>query len=234
MSFCVSVIHRTTRSLTWVRSYACVYTRGWGTPTTSQHNILTRKKLSQFVLVLRMGFEPLPMESIGSRGRRSTNWATTSHNTHSQSVSRCLSAAMVSPLSRSPFLSVSQSWNPAVGALRTQKLRIPHGESPGLSEVPSLFKPRVHRNVALNNMLCPLSSWPLAYWFLPSCVILLHFLQNLSKKRLWNVGNCEKTLTKMHCASPWYNRHGWLSVKHWPITYLPANPKSSQSLCSRC
>ena len=39
-SFCVSVIHR---SLTWVCSYACVYTQGWGTPTTSQHNILTRK-----------------------------------------------------------------------------------------------------------------------------------------------------------------------------------------------
>ena len=33
---------------------------------------------SQIFLVLRMGFEPLPMESIGSRGRHSTNWATTS------------------------------------------------------------------------------------------------------------------------------------------------------------
>ena len=57
--------------------YVCVYTRGWGTPTTSQHNILTRKN-SHFVLVLRTGFEPLGMESIGSRGRRSTNWAITS------------------------------------------------------------------------------------------------------------------------------------------------------------
>ena len=44
--FPVSVIHRTltwtTGSLTCVRSYACVYTWGWGTPTTIQH-ILTRK-----------------------------------------------------------------------------------------------------------------------------------------------------------------------------------------------
>ena len=42
-SFCVSVIHRiltwTTGSLTYVRYhiYACVLTRGLGTPTTSQH-----------------------------------------------------------------------------------------------------------------------------------------------------------------------------------------------------
>ena len=45
--FRVSVIHRaltwTTGSLTCARSYACVYARGWGTPTSSQHNILTRK-----------------------------------------------------------------------------------------------------------------------------------------------------------------------------------------------
>ena len=66
----------TTGSLTCLRSYACVYTRGWGTPT-SQHNILTRKT-NKFILVLRMGFEPLVRESIGVWGRRSTNWATTS------------------------------------------------------------------------------------------------------------------------------------------------------------
>ena len=50
----------TTGSTTCVRdhSYACVYTRGFGTSTTSQHNILTRKKLSRIVLVLRTGFEP--------------------------------------------------------------------------------------------------------------------------------------------------------------------------------
>ena len=35
------------------------------------------EKLSQFVLVLRTGFEPLVIKSIGSRGRYSTNWATT-------------------------------------------------------------------------------------------------------------------------------------------------------------
>ena len=34
-----------------VRSYACVYTRrGWGTPTASQHNILTRKNSHKFFL----------------------------------------------------------------------------------------------------------------------------------------------------------------------------------------
>ena len=50
--FRVSVIHRTmtwtTVYLTRVRdhSYACVYTRGWGTPTASQHNIFDSEKLS--------------------------------------------------------------------------------------------------------------------------------------------------------------------------------------------
>ena len=74
--FRVSVIHRTltwtTGSLTCVRSYACVYTWGWATPT-SQHNILTQKNSHKFVLVLWAGFEPLVMESIGSQGRCSAN-----------------------------------------------------------------------------------------------------------------------------------------------------------------
>ena len=52
--FHVSVIHRTptwtTGSLTYVRSYACVYKRGCGTPTTSQHTILTWKNSHKFVL----------------------------------------------------------------------------------------------------------------------------------------------------------------------------------------
>ena len=51
--FRVSTIHRTLRwitgSLTCVRSYACVYTQGWGTPT-SQHNILTQKNSHRFFL----------------------------------------------------------------------------------------------------------------------------------------------------------------------------------------
>ena len=50
-SFPVSVIHQTltwtTGSLTCIRSYACVYTRGWGTQT-SQHNMLTRKNSHKF------------------------------------------------------------------------------------------------------------------------------------------------------------------------------------------
>ena len=53
--FRVSVIHRTltwtTESLTCVRdhSYACVYTRGLGTPTASQHNIFdSGKTLTNF------------------------------------------------------------------------------------------------------------------------------------------------------------------------------------------
>ena len=50
----VSVIHRTltwtTGSLTCVRdhSYACVFTQGLGTPTTSQHNIFDSENLSHF------------------------------------------------------------------------------------------------------------------------------------------------------------------------------------------
>ena len=56
-----------------VRTFLCVRVHwGWGTPTTSQHNILTRKN-SQIFLVLRKGFEPLVMESIKSQGRCSTN-----------------------------------------------------------------------------------------------------------------------------------------------------------------
>ena len=57
-SFRVSVIHRpliwTTDSLTCVRdhSYACVYIRGLGTPTTSQHKIFDSEKLTQIFLVL--------------------------------------------------------------------------------------------------------------------------------------------------------------------------------------
>ena len=55
----------TTGSLTCVRirghSYACVHTRGSGTPTASQHNIFDSETLSvQFFLVLltQAGFEP--------------------------------------------------------------------------------------------------------------------------------------------------------------------------------
>ena len=79
-SFRVSVIHRTltwtTGSITSVHdhSYACVYTLGLGTPTTSQQNIFDSEELSQMFLVLlaRPGFEP---RVFGSRVRRSTNWA---------------------------------------------------------------------------------------------------------------------------------------------------------------
>ena len=57
-SFRVSVIHwtltRTTGSSTCVRdySYACVFTRGVGTPIPSQHTIFYLETLSQIVLVL--------------------------------------------------------------------------------------------------------------------------------------------------------------------------------------
>ena len=77
--FPVSIIHRTltwtTGSLTCVRSYVCVYTQGWGTPTTSQQNILTLKNSYKFVLC--SGRES-NLWSIGSQGRRSTNRATMS------------------------------------------------------------------------------------------------------------------------------------------------------------
>ena len=77
-SFRVSVIHQTdifwtTWSLSCVcdHSCACVYTRGLGTPTASQHNIFDLKVF----LVLLTVFEP---RSFGSRVRCCTNWATPS------------------------------------------------------------------------------------------------------------------------------------------------------------
>ena len=86
-SFRLSIIHRTltwtwtTRSLTCVRdhSYACVYTRGLGTPIANQHNAFDSEKLSQFIVSCapdtQAGFEPPIFES---RIRHSTNWATLS------------------------------------------------------------------------------------------------------------------------------------------------------------
>ena len=57
----------TTSSLTCVRGhfYACVYTRGLGTQTASQHNILTRKNSPCFLVHLT-GFGP---RVSGSRAR---------------------------------------------------------------------------------------------------------------------------------------------------------------------
>ena len=77
--YSVFVIHRTLtwtiRSLTGVHdhSFACVYTRGLGTPTTSQHNMFDSENNS--VLVLSTGFEPLV---FGSRVDARPNWATRS------------------------------------------------------------------------------------------------------------------------------------------------------------
>ena len=63
----------TTGSLMCVRdhSHACVYTRGLGTPTASQHNIFDSEKLSPIFLVLltQTGIEP---RVFGSQVRRST------------------------------------------------------------------------------------------------------------------------------------------------------------------
>ena len=75
--FCVTVIHQTltwtTGSLMCVRehSYACVYTWGLGTSTTSQHNILTWKH-SNFSCA------PGKVRTCGLwiSSRCSTNWAT--------------------------------------------------------------------------------------------------------------------------------------------------------------
>ena len=39
-------------------SYACVYTQGLGTSTTSEYNIFDWENLSQIFLVLLKGFEP--------------------------------------------------------------------------------------------------------------------------------------------------------------------------------
>ena len=89
-SFRVFVIHKTltwtTGSVTCVRdqSYVCLYTRGLGTSIASQHNIFYSEKLTNLFLVLLTGFEPRVMKSIGSWGRCSTNWATsTPHDNRS-------------------------------------------------------------------------------------------------------------------------------------------------------
>ena len=77
-SFYVSVIHRTltwtTGSLTCIHghSYACVYLRGLGIPTVSQHMFYS-EKLSQMFHELRTGFEP---QVFWSGVRCSTSWAT--------------------------------------------------------------------------------------------------------------------------------------------------------------
>ena len=67
----------TTGSLTCVRDHSCVclYTRGLGTPTASQHNIFDSEKLTNFPCAPDGIPEP---RSFGSRVRRCTNWATPS------------------------------------------------------------------------------------------------------------------------------------------------------------
>ena len=80
-SFHLPIIHRTltwtTSTLMCVRdcSYACVYTWGLGTSTSSQHNIFDSENPSQFLIALltQTGFKP---RFFRSRVRRSTNWAT--------------------------------------------------------------------------------------------------------------------------------------------------------------
>ena len=75
-SFHVSIIHQT---LTWTtgslscvhdHSCACLYVRGLGTPTASQHNIFYSGKTHKFFIVLLMGFES---QSFGSRVQCCTN-----------------------------------------------------------------------------------------------------------------------------------------------------------------
>ena len=86
-SFRVSVIHRTltwtTGSLTCVRSYACVYTRGWGTQTRSQRNILTWKNSHKCVLCfgrdsLSLQHPPLSLQPLS---RLSNVWTRRDRNT---------------------------------------------------------------------------------------------------------------------------------------------------------
>ena len=79
-SFRVSIIHRTltwpTGSLTCVRDHSCVfaYTRGLGTPTASQHNILIRKTLTN--LSCAPGADGVrTLGPRGSRVRRATHGA---------------------------------------------------------------------------------------------------------------------------------------------------------------
>ena len=79
--------------------------------------------------------------------------------------------------------------------LQTQKLRTPLVGAQGYQRFP-LFEPGVRIQPWLHNMLCLLLG-SLAYSFLPSQFILLHFLRNDSQQRLQNVWNCEKTLTRV-------------------------------------
>ena len=104
----VSVIHRTlsdiwtTGSLTCVRSYACVYTGGWGTLTMSQDQHFDSEKLSQIFLVLWTGFEPLVMESIGSRGWRS----------HPSLLLYRYKRALLENVSNFSYLGIRNAWDP--------------------------------------------------------------------------------------------------------------------------
>ena len=57
-----------------VRTFLCVRVHvGVGHTDNESAQHFDSEKLSQNFLVLRTGFEPLIMESIGSRSRRSTN-----------------------------------------------------------------------------------------------------------------------------------------------------------------
>ena len=82
--FLCSVIHRTltwnTGFLTCIRSYVMrAYTQhGGGAHRQRVSATFWLGKTHKFFIALRTGFESLVMESIGSRGRRSTNWAATS------------------------------------------------------------------------------------------------------------------------------------------------------------
>ena len=65
--------YRIFKVCTWpfVSWYACIYTRGLGTLTASQHSLFDLEKLKVFC-VLVMGFEP---STVGSPVQRSNHWA---------------------------------------------------------------------------------------------------------------------------------------------------------------
>ena len=92
----------TTGSLTCVRSYACVYTGGWGTLTMSQDQHFDSEKLSQICLVLWTGFEPLVMESIGSRGWRS----------HPSLLLYRYKRSLLENVSTFSYLGIRNAWDP--------------------------------------------------------------------------------------------------------------------------
>ena len=96
-SFRVSVIQRTltwtTGALMCVRDHfcVCVYTRGLGTPTVSQHNMFDSEYSFSFSWAPD-GIRTRVMHGIGTLVRRSTHWATNQDTIYRRTMKRAIAA----------------------------------------------------------------------------------------------------------------------------------------------